>query len=177
MRVVKYLVRNPARPIVIDGTAPLTVSAASDSDWGGDFKESKSTSGYFVMVGKTVVSCHSQIQRKVTDSVAMAETLALAELSKHVQSTVGILEDIGVTVPRPVQVVVDNQGVMTQSQALVNHSASKHYRVPQSIIRELVVKGFWLINQTPTADNPADTLTKPLVGIGYDKHSATLMGS
>ena len=35
MRVVKYLARNPARPIVIDGTVPMTVSGASDSDWGG----------------------------------------------------------------------------------------------------------------------------------------------
>ena len=128
------------------------------------------------MVGKTVVSCFSHLQRKVTDSVHMAETLALAELSKHVQSTVGILEDIGVSVPRPIQVTVDNQGVMTQSQVLVNHSASKHYRVPQSIIRELVAKGFWIIHLAPTAENPADILTKPLVGIGHDKHSATLMG-
>ena len=129
------------------------------------------------MVGKTVVSCHSQLQRKVTDSVAMAETLALAELSKHIQSTVGILEDVGVTVPRPIHVMVDNQGVKTQSQALVNHSASKHYRVPQSIIHELVAKRFWLIDLKPSADNPADTLTKPLVGVGYDRHSSTVMGS
>ncbi len=106
----------------------------------------------------------------------MAETLAAAELAKHVQSTVGVLEDIGVEVPRPILIKADNQGVITQSQALVNHSASKHYRVPQSIIRELVEKNFWKIVAVTSEDNPADILTKPLQLIAFDKHSATLMG-
>ncbi len=107
----------------------------------------------------------------------MAETLALAELSKHVQSTVGILEDIGVKVPRPILVKVDNRQVVTQSESLVNHSASKHYRVPQSIIRELVVKGFWKVESVATEDNPADVLTKPLPLSGFERHSVTLMGN
>lgn len=175
MRVVKYISGNPERKLVIDGTVPMTVSAGSDSDWGGDFKESKSTSGFYIKIGNTTTSCISQLQRKVTDSVAMAETLALAELSKHVLSTVGILEDIGVQVPRPIKVVVDNQAVATQSRALVNHSASKHYRVPQSIIRELAAKEFWEIKLVPSEENPADTLTKPLPLLGFEKHSAKLM--
>ena len=53
-----------------------------------------------------------------------------------------ILEDIGVTVSRPIHVMVDDQDVKTQSQALVNHSASKHYRVPRPIIHELVARRF-----------------------------------
>ena len=107
----------------------------------------------------------------------MAETLAAAELSKHVQSTVGVLEDIGVKVPQPILIKSDNQGVITQSQALVNHSASKHYRVPQSIIRELVEKNFWKIVAIPSDDNPADVLTKPLPQVAFERHAATLMGN
>ena len=52
MRVVKYISGNPERKLVIDGTVPMTVSAGSDSDWGGDFKESKSTSVFFIKIGK-----------------------------------------------------------------------------------------------------------------------------
>ena len=163
--------------MVIDGTAPMTVSAASDSDWAENFKTCKSTTGFYVKVGLTTVACVSQIQRKIADSSAMAETLALAELSKHVQSVVGTLEDIGVTVPRPVQVLHDNQAVVTQSQTLINHSASKHYRVPQSIIRELVAKNFWIISSVPSEDNPADVLTKPLLVEKFKQHNSVLMGS
>ena len=175
-RVIKYLAGNPDRPMIIDGGIPMTVSAASDSDWAENFQTCKSTSGFYVKVGSTTVTCVSQIQRKIADSSAMAETLALAELSKHVQSAVGMLEDIGLTVPRPVQVLNDNQAVVTQSRTLVNHSASKHYRVPQSIIRELVDKKFWDIIAVPSEDNPADVLTKPLLVSKFQQHNSVLMG-
>ena len=154
----------------------MAVSAASDSDWAENFKSCKSTSGFYVKLGSTTVVCVSQIQRKIADSSAMGETLSLAELSKHAQSVVGTVEDFGLEIARPIPVLNDNQAVVTQSRTLVNHSASKHYRVPQSIIRELVEKGFWNIINVPSEDNPADVLTKPLLVAKFQQHNAVLMG-
>ena len=55
----------------------------SDSDWGGDLDDRKSTSGYFFQIGSGPVSWRSKKQSCVALSTAEAEYMALASAGQE----------------------------------------------------------------------------------------------
>ena len=55
----------------------------SDSDWGGDLDDRKSTSGYMFQLGGTAISWRSKEQTRVTLSTAEAEYMALASAAQE----------------------------------------------------------------------------------------------
>ena len=176
MRVISYLASCPGKGLTLGGTGPLRLTAASDADWGADATTSKSTSGGAIFLGNGgAIDCSSRLQKKVADSTAMAETFAAHGVTKSISFVMGVLDDMGIDVPTPIPMAVDNNAVIKQSKNAVDHQSSKHYRIPQAVIREQVSDGVIMLLHIDGDLNPADALTKPLGYTRFVIHTDFLM--
>jgi hypothetical protein len=176
MRVISYLASCPDKGLLLGGPGPLRLSAASDADWGGDAKTSRSTSGGAIFLGDGgAIDCSSRLQKKTADSTAMAETFAAHGVAKSLTFVSGVLDDMKVDVPRPVPMVVDNNAVIKQSVNAIDHQSSKHYRIPQAVLREQVEDGILELLHINGDLNPTDALTKPLGHLKFRLHTDFLM--
>jgi hypothetical protein len=176
-RIFKYLAANPERGIVINGNNPWEIIAYCDSDWGGDPKTCKSTSGiYFTLCGATIPNC-SKLQRKIADSAGMAETIAAHACCREAIFIKGITTELGLPIQGPIKIFVDNNGVIAQSKNALDHKSSKHYRIPQAMIRELEDSGIVDFKKVDTIYNGADVLTKPLGKELHRRHTTSIMGA
>jgi hypothetical protein len=175
-RIFKYLKRNPDRGIVIDGNGPWELHAYCDSDWGGDPRTNKSTTGMYFTLGNATISHSSKLQRKTADSAGMAETNAAHACCREAIFLRGVMMEMDLPIDGPVHIHVDNNGVISQSKNALDHKSSKHYRIPQAMMRELVEVDFATFVKVDTTQNASDALTKPLGRELHQRHTTTMMG-
>ena len=71
----------------------ITPTGYSDSDWAGDRKTGKNTSGGVVLVGKHLVKAWSRTQYAITLSSAEAELVALGKLAMEVLGVRSMCEE------------------------------------------------------------------------------------
>ena len=98
----------------------------SDSDWGGDLDDRKSTSGYLFQLGGTAISWRSKKQTCVALSTAEAEYMALASAAQEAmwlrQLTIDLKnEPVSATV-----IFEDNQSAICIAKNPQFHGRSKH---------------------------------------------------
>jgi hypothetical protein len=62
---------------------PLCSRGIAMPDWGGDVDKSKSTSGWFLLIGNGVVSWSSKKQTIIAQSTMEAEYVSLSEAAKE----------------------------------------------------------------------------------------------
>ena len=176
-QIMRYLKGDPERGIILEPGPTLWLHGASDSDWGGEARSSKSTGGGYLMLGKqALVSWFCALQRKVADSSAQSETYAAQRLVREVIEVHGKLKEMGIEVPLPVRLLQDNQSVIKNSKNPLAHAASKHYRIPQAFIRGEVEDGLIEFEYVESSKNPADLFTKPSMPMKFQHDIDALMG-
>ena len=87
-----------------------------------------------------------------------------------------LLRKLGYEQAGPTPCATDNDGVLIQATKAVNHAMAKHYRIAQAFIRMLTQSGEVLVCRVDSELNPADTLTKPLPRISFERHRLAIMG-
>ena len=164
------------------------LQGASDADFAGCIRTSRSTSGtYFgygplydpLKPGEARVGCiiaSSQLERKVATSTGQSETHAAHDACEEGIWLRHVASELGASVNYPIRLFNDNSGVVKQSTKQVNHTAAKHYRVTQAFIRQQTDNGMIEVEQVASAENTADILTKALDRVLFFKHRANLMG-
>jgi hypothetical protein len=134
----------------------------SDSDFAGDPKDRKSTTGVIYFVGTTLVTWASQKQKIVTLSSCEAEYVVAAAaacqgvwLSRLIADLMGMKE-------APVKLLMDNMSVIALSRNPVHHDRSKHIDTRYHFIRECIEEGRVEVEHVGTASQLADIFTKAL---------------
>jgi hypothetical protein len=134
----------------------------SDSDFAGDPKDRKSTTGVIYFVGTTLVTWASQKQKIVTLSSCEAEYVVAAAaacqgvwLSRLIADLMGMKE-------APVKLLMDNMSVIALSRNPVHHDRSKHIDTRYHFIRECIEEGRVEVERVGTASQLADIFTKAL---------------
>ena len=74
----------------------------------------------------------------------------------------GVLSDLEIICNRPLEVFVDNQACSALSKHSMNHGKAKHFAIKLHFLRELVEQKKNTLIFSPTANMPADALTKNL---------------
>ena len=64
----------------------------------------------------------------------------------------------------------DNNGAIAQAKEPRSHQKSKHIQRKYHILREYVGDGQIIVQKTPSADNVADPLTKPMSQEQLERH-------
>ena len=147
-----------------DETAALT--GYSDTDWGGDCNDYKSTTGYLFQIGGTAVTWKSKKQTCVALSTAEAEYIALSSAAPEVVWMRELSADLRNPQSQPTLILEDNQSAISISKNPQFHRRTKHFNIKYHFIRKQVSNGKICLQYCPTEDMLADLLTK---GIGPEK--------
>jgi hypothetical protein len=104
----------------------------------------------------------SRQQSVVAFSTAEAEYIALSEGAREATWLRRVGHDLGVTSPWPIPIHLDNQAALSLGGSGADSSRTKHIDVHCHFVRQQVAREVLRLVYIPTAENPADLLTKPL---------------
>jgi hypothetical protein len=174
-RIMRYLRGTPHMGLTYTrrttGAKPINMVVYTDSDWGGDSTDRKSTTGYVVKINGCTVSWGTKKQQTVALSTAEAEYMAISVGIQEViwmRQFIGeILKVLNKALDEASTVYCDNQAAVSISTNDVHHHRTKHIDIKYHFIRDhvqnKVVKMEWL----PTHEQVADILTKPLEKVKF----------
>ena len=152
---------------VNETTEKLTITGYCDSDWGGDTADSKSTTGYLVMVNNNIISWNTKKQSTVALSSAEAELMALVEVTKEIAWLSMLLTEANYSINLPNTIYVDNQSTIKMSANLSEHDRSKHIRIKYDYIKDEIDNNETRLKWVPSGDQLADIFTKALQGTTF----------
>ncbi|KAK2456950.1 putative mitochondrial protein [Trifolium repens] len=108
----------------------------SDSDWGGDVDDRKSTSGFVFYIGNTAFTWMSKKQLIVTLSTCEAEYVAATSCVCHAIWLRNLLKELNFPQKEPTMIFVDNKSAIALAKNPVFHDRSKHIDTRYHYIRE-----------------------------------------
>ncbi|XP_048619903.1 secreted RxLR effector protein 161-like [Brassica napus] len=97
----------------------------SDSDWGGDVDDRKSTSGVVFFIGETAFTWMSKKQPIVTLSTCEAEYVAATSCVCHAIWLRNLLKELNLPQEEPTKIFVDNRSAIALAKNPVFHDRSK----------------------------------------------------
>ena len=104
-----------------------------------------------------------------------AEYVALAEVTKEIKFIYQILISMGICVPLPIIVRIDNNGAIFMSNNLAISERTKHIDIKYNFVRQYVEEGFIKVIFVRSEDNTAETFTKNLSSKLHQKHKNELV--
>jgi hypothetical protein len=142
------------------------ITASVDADflpnYGDEFNNWKSTSGYHVYLGGAAVSWMSKRQDVIATSTAHAETLAAYDCMRDILKLRGLKRDLGFPDCGPTVMQEDNQTVVRTVLNAGSSSAIKHWCSKIHWIRQCVDEKRVSFAWVKSADQMSDCATKPL---------------
>ena len=137
----------------------------SDADFGGCKSTGRSTGAWVVKLGSGVVSWSSKLQPFVTGSTTEAEYIAAYYAGQEICWLRNLLTELGYTFTGPSTLYMDNMSAINVAKNPEHHGRMKHLDIKYYWLREKVNDGVIKVLHCPTAQMPADLLTKPLVRV------------
>lgn len=144
-----------------DESGQLFTSFA-DADHGGSKDTGKSTGGYLLKCGTGAVSWRSKLQPIVALSTTEAEYVAAVEAGKEMIWMRNLLGELEYKFTSPSILSMDNQSAISVAKNPEHHGRMKHLDLRWYWLRDVVEDGLISPQFIPTAEMPADLLTKPL---------------
>jgi len=161
-RVMKYLKQTISFKLMISADHDLDLVGYVDSDWGGDIRDRKSTSGFFYQLGQSPISRSSKKQVSVVLSSTEAKYVSAAYASQEAIWLRQLLDDLGVAAIQPTLMYEDNQGCNKLAASEKMNARTKHTDIRYHHLRHLVDHGVVKFAYCETDRMVADALTKPL---------------
>ena len=159
--VLSYLKGMKERCLHLGGGIP-NIAGFSDSDWGSDHDNCKSTSAYVFCLRLRAVSWKLKKQTLVALSSVESEYMAMCQVAKEAVWLSGLLEDLGIELGSLLIIYGDNQGALALAQNPDTHLRSKHIDIQYHFTWDLVCAGWIAVKYIPTKLMITDALMKPL---------------
>ncbi len=131
----------------------------SDADFAGDHDSKRSTSGYVVKMGSGAVSWASRLQTIQTLSTTEAEYVSAVAAAQEALWLRNLMSELGFAVEK-IPLCMDNQSAIQVAKNPQHHGRMKHLDLRYYWLRHTVASGVISLHYIPTADMPADCLTK-----------------
>ncbi|XP_067950238.1 uncharacterized protein [Watersipora subatra] len=164
-RVWCYLKTTKSYTLTFKPSDP-TLVGYSDSDWGEDLNERRSTTGYVFTLGSSApISWKSHKPTAVALLSTEAEYIAMVEATKEAIHLRQLLNSLNMQQDNSTTVYVDNQSAIALAKNTdKHHSRSKHVNIRYHFIRLQTDVVYTYIN---TNNNMADIFTKPLDRVAH----------
>ncbi|MBW0541438.1 hypothetical protein O181_081153, partial [Austropuccinia psidii MF-1] len=159
--LLRYLAGTKDLALCLGGNN-LSLCSYSDADYANCIDTRRSVSGYLTMVGKSCINWKSRKQNTVSTSSCEAEYKAQYEGGKDLLWSRRLLEDLKISVPKPLQLFGDNQGAISLAKNPQANERSKHFDVIFHWIQEKTEDNTLKVNYVATQKMLADGLTKAL---------------
>ena len=157
-------------------SGPLVIQGFSDSNFTTPDSNGKSVSGYVFTMGSGAISYRSRLQSTVAKSTAEAEYVALGLATAEAIYLRMLLAELGHPANGPTIIGEDNEACMTIATTTQTSFRTRHIRIEFHFIRDAIKNRDIHLEYVPSAENPADSMTKPLRGPVFLRHRAFLLG-
>ncbi|SDA05429.1 BZ3501_MvSof-1269-A2-R1_Chr12-1g03413 [Microbotryum saponariae] len=135
---------------------------------------SVSTMGYVFYIAGSAVSWSSKRQSRVADSTTDAEYLALSHAGKEGIYLSQLLEELHVQPVAPAHIFTDNEAAAAVAHDPVRVSGTRHIRLREHFVRDMVNRGDISLSHVGTSDMVADIFTKALGPKVFSTHCYAL---
>jgi hypothetical protein len=162
LRVVRYLKSAPGQGLLLHSNNSLHLRAFCDSDWAGCPVTRRSTTGYCVFLGNSLISWRTKRQKTVSLSSAEAEYRAMASTCCELTWLRHLLTDLHMSVSDPVTLHCDNQVALHIAKNLVFHERTWHIEMDCHFIRDKILRGEIATRYVISSQQLADVFTKAL---------------
>jgi histone deacetylase 1/2 len=173
-RILSYLRGSSSYGLHIQRSSALDLMAYSDVDWAGCPDTRRSTSGYAVFLGDSLVSWSSKRQPTVSRSSAEAEYHAVANVVAECCWLRQLLSELRVAVPKATVVYCDNISYVYMAANPVHHRRTKHIELDIHSVREKVALGQLRVLHVPTTQQFADVMTKGIPTPAFQEFRSSL---
>ncbi|SGY18595.1 BQ5605_C014g07409 [Microbotryum silenes-dioicae] len=120
------------------------------------------------------VSWSSRLQSRVADSTCDAEYLALSHAGKEAIFLRQLFGELGLSSSKPVLIYGDNQGANALTKNPVFHARTRHIRLREHFVRDMVSMGDIVVQYINTGEMTADIFTKALSRDLFARHRGRL---
>ena len=165
MQVIRYLRGTASQGLLlrgVDDPTGLILTGYVDSSYAECKDSRKSTSGFGLTLGPTVIRHSSFTQKTVAVSSCEAELYGLFEIVHEVVAMRRTLSDMGMEQMGPTAIYLDSQSAINLMGKLAPTGRSKHIDVRFFKVKELIEKNVIALHFEPTESLVVDSLTKPL---------------
>ena len=157
---MRYVRGTLHQSLLLSSTSSLILRAYADADWAGDISDRKSTSGFCVFLGDSLVSWKSKKQSVVARSTAEAEYRAMAHATSEIVWLRWLLSDMGVTYSSPTPLYCDNKSAIQIAHNSFFHERTKHIEIDCHFVRQHLQSGTIALPFVSTTLLLADFFTK-----------------
>ena len=148
-RIIKYVGGTCDYGLFYNKESNLSFAGFSDSDWGGNADDRKSTTGGCFYVGANLVAWMSEKQNSVSLSTTEAEYIAAGSCCSQLLWMKNVLTDCGISHDTMV-FYCDNSNAIDISKNPIQHSKTKHIEIKYHFIRNLVERKIVCLEYIPT---------------------------
>lgn len=135
----------------------------SDADYAGDIVGRKSTSGNCFLLGKSIVSWSSELQKCTAQSTAEAEYIAASEATKQLIWLKRVINKLDEELSTELPILnVDNHSAIKLTKNPEQHKRTKHIDTRYHYIREKFKLRKFVLNSVGIKHQLADIFTKGL---------------
>ena len=173
-RVLRYIQGTTDHGLHLPASKSLDIVAYSDTDWAGCPDTHRSTLGFCVFLGDSLVSWSSKPQAVVSWSSAQAEYRGVANATAKCCWQRHLLGELRVDMDKATIVYCDNVSAFYLSENPVHHGRNKHVELDVHFVREKVVVGAIRVVHIPTRQQLMDILTKGLPTALFDQFRTSL---
>jgi hypothetical protein len=160
LRILRYIRGTMFQCLHLSSSSDLTLRAYADADWAGDPSDRKSTSGYCVFLGDSLVSWKSKKQSVIARSTAEAEYRAMAHATSEVVWLRWLLSDMGVSLSSSTPLYCDNKSAIQIAHNSVFHERTKHIEIDCHFVRHHLQSGTITLPFVSSTLQLADFFTK-----------------
>nr|KYP46801.1 Copia protein [Cajanus cajan] len=173
-RILRYLQGTIDYGLHFKRPTHLTLQAFSDSDWGSDLDDRKSTTGFCVYLGGNLISWCSKKQKVVSRSSTEVEFQSLAATTAELLWLQSLLSELRIPTIIP-KIYCDNLGAVLLAANPVMHSRTKHFELDLYFVRDKVIEGAIQVVHLPAQFQIADILTKAISAPQFEAFRSKLM--
>ncbi|WMV57441.1 hypothetical protein MTR67_050826 [Solanum verrucosum] len=153
LRLVRYLKSAPGLGILMSSHGSNELKVLCDADWGACINSRRSITG-------------AQLKLSIE---------LWASIVAEIVWVVGLFQELGVSISQHVSLYSDNTSTLQIATNHVFHERTKHIEIDCHFMRENIQDGLLVTRYIPSADQPADILTKAL-GVYSHSHLMSKLG-
>ena len=141
---------------------PSACYVAADSDWGGNIKDRKSTSGGVWMLGRHTIKTWSASQVAIALSSAEAEFYAMIEAVTRSKGLLSLAKDLGYADLSNVVKLATDSSAAKSVVCKRGLGKMRHLEIIDLWLQQKVLEGNVVVSKILGSENPADLMTKYL---------------
>ncbi|XP_074323327.1 secreted RxLR effector protein 161-like [Apium graveolens] len=159
-RIICYFRSTPTRGLFFSNTSPLDLRAFSDASYARCPDTRRSTTGYCIFLGSSLLSWKSKKQSTVSKSLTEAEYRAMSSTCSEVVWLQRLLKDFNIQLHSPTPLFCDNESAVKIASNHVFHERTKHIEVDCHFVWEKFENGDISLPRVSSKEQLADFFTK-----------------